>query len=564
MNIALGTLLLVAIALLLAQPLLAAPIKRASEALGFHTRYQWPFMWLVAIALHYIQRIILAFCRGITSPIERYRRLQTPLQKSGFWFSIANTFFALLVFRPDLLIACVLQGSFAPLSGIEIAPHLIVGFIFGAIAACTAFYHTFFVDFLKGQHHYEHVLDTTLEEALKVELPEELKGDTAFEHYASTRKLALDGMASLGGVKSAFELFCFHLLSGTLPEKCPTQHRGAAFYFFLCAHSPEYDTDWYAYSSLFDANRNPAGKSNLISMGAETSRAIAGWFWGRPDMVGEGLWGASKKVLIIIATLKPRLLKIWHSRAARVDFLRQIHQPPQKPDWLQYLEKQAWYGSFASYAGNLKATLTNDISLVIDRLYASVAIYAILFVMPAFLQDAWHEATHGAANHSFVGLVEAISFNLSHEPVALFTVGMAFFLPLGFVELAFLDNQDPPVEKPEFTHSIEEPVSWVPLYVLEDIAGDGNTEEQFKRLAAIIKDWPSVEQAAERLGMGTPLTKPAQLFKLVLGRFISEKGRDRSENPVRAYIEELDALIELQESKQDEGESLEEPVVVSN
>lgn len=143
-------------------------------------------------------------------------------------------------------------------------------------------------------------------------------------------------------------------------------------------------------------------------------------------------------------------------------------------------------------------------------------------------------------------------------------MGMAFFLPLGFVELAFLDNQDPPVEKPEFTHSIEEPVSWVPLYVLEDIAGDGDTEEQFKRLAAIIKDLPSVERAAERLGIGPPLTKPVQLFKLVLGRFISDKGRRKGENPVRAYIEELDAIIELQESEQAEGESLEESVVVSN
>ncbi len=550
MNFALEMLLVLAIGLSVLQPLLATPLQRASRAIGFQTQYQWPVLWLIALAFHYAKILAFLLYRGITSPIHRYRRLQTPLQRSGFWFSIANTFFALLVFRPDLLIACAVMGNFSPMADIEITPRLVVGFMFGAIAACTAFYHTFFVDFLKGQHHYEHVLDTTLEAALGVDLPKELQADTPFEHYASTCKLAQDGMEFLGGIEPAFELFCFHLLSGTLPDKCPTQHRGAAFYFFLSAHSPEYDTDWYAYSSLFDANRNPAGKSNLISMGAESSRALAGWFWGRPDMVSEGVWGASKKVLIIIATLKPRLIKIWQGRAARVDFLRQIRQPLPQPNWVQVLERQEWYRRVTGYFQTLKDMISNDIALVIDRLYASVAIYAIVFVMPAFLQDAWHEATYGVEATRFAALSEGILFNLTHNPVALFTVGMAVFLPLGFVELAFLDNQDPPVEKPDYTHSIEAPETWVPLYVLEDIAGDGDSEDRFQRLAAVITDMEATERAAERLGIGTPLEKPAQLFKLVLGQFISKSGRSKGDNPVRAYLHELDSLIEQEQQKE--------------
>ncbi|NJK27399.1 MAG: hypothetical protein HC925_00825 [Coleofasciculaceae cyanobacterium SM2_3_26] len=458
----------------------------------------------------------------------------------------------LLVFRPDLWIACLINRSFTPIGQVHWTSNLLLGFIFGAITACAAFYHTFFVDFLKGQHHYEHVLCTTLEEALQVELPEALQEASTFEYYASTKKLARDGIEFLGGVDAAFELFCFHLLSGTLAEKFATKHRGAAFYFFLCAHSPEYDTDWYAYASLKDPNRNPAGLSSLISAGAEVSRAMTGVCWGRPEMIGEGLWAVGKRVLIVIATLKPRLIKIWQGRTMRVDFLRRIRQPLPKPQWLDRVEGWQWYQVVAAYATKVGKTLANDFSLAIDRLYASVAIYSILFVMPAFFRDAWHEATREVTDGGLMTLGETIGYNLTHSPIAIFTTGMALFLPFGYVELIFLDNQDPPVEVPDVTYSLDEPVTWVPLYVLKDIAGEGNAADRYQRLAAIIPDTASVELAAERLGIGAPLEQPVRLFKLVLGRFLSKTGRSQGDNPVRAYIDELESLLK-QSKQQEEG-----------
>ncbi|NJK27398.1 MAG: hypothetical protein HC925_00820 [Coleofasciculaceae cyanobacterium SM2_3_26] len=83
MNVAVGAIALLSVALVVSQPLLAAPMDKAAKALQFETQYESPLMWSIALVLHGAKALARLLYQGATSLVRRYHHLESPLRKFG-------------------------------------------------------------------------------------------------------------------------------------------------------------------------------------------------------------------------------------------------------------------------------------------------------------------------------------------------------------------------------------------------------------------------------------------------------------------------------------------------